>query len=108
MGFVVTAFWLLFIKDQEARALGVCKALSERFGHEPWIFRAAVIVLGVFFTFFTLAAYILLGLAMPETGERTKGVFKGLGIWLQESIDRLASLGRDLFSGPTQRNGSSG
>ncbi len=29
-GFVVTAFWLLFIKDKEARALGVCKALFDK------------------------------------------------------------------------------
>lgn len=29
-GFVVTAFWLLFIKDQEARALGICKALFDK------------------------------------------------------------------------------
>jgi SSS family solute:Na+ symporter len=30
VGFVVTAFWLLFIKDQEARALGVCYSLFEK------------------------------------------------------------------------------
>ncbi len=29
-GFVVTAFWLLFVKDKEARALGVCKALLDK------------------------------------------------------------------------------
>ncbi len=88
--------------------LGVCKALSERFDQEPWVFRAAAIVLGVFFTFFTLAAYVLLGLFLPETENRTKGVFRGLGVQLQEAIDRLAALGRDIFSGPTQRNGNSG
>jgi len=88
--------------------LGVCKALAERFGQEPWVFRAIAIVLGVFFTFATLAAYILAGLVMPETEQRTKGVFRGLGIWLQEMVDRLAALGRELFAGPTQRNGSSG
>lgn len=27
VGFVVTAFWLLFIKDKEARAIGLCQAL---------------------------------------------------------------------------------
>jgi phage shock protein PspC (stress-responsive transcriptional regulator) len=88
--------------------LGVCKALARRCGHEVWVFRAAAIVLGVFFTFATLAAYVLLGLFMPETEERTKGVFRGLGIWLQEMVDRLAALGREFFSGPTQRDGSSG
>ena len=29
-GFIVTAFWLLFIKDKEARAIGVCYALFEK------------------------------------------------------------------------------
>lgn len=28
IGFLVTAFWLVFIKDQEARALGICHALT--------------------------------------------------------------------------------
>ena len=28
VGFAVTAFWLVFIKDKEARALGICKALT--------------------------------------------------------------------------------
>lgn len=88
--------------------LGVCKTLARRCGQEVWVFRAAAIVLGVFFTFATLAAYVLLGLFLPETEERTKGVFRGLGIWLQELVDRLAALGREIFSGPTQRNGSSG
>ncbi len=30
VGFLVTALWLLFIKDKEARALGVCYALFEK------------------------------------------------------------------------------
>jgi solute:Na+ symporter, SSS family len=30
VGFLVTALWLLFIKDQEARALGVCWMLFEK------------------------------------------------------------------------------
>ncbi len=30
-GFVVTAFWLTFIKETEARALGICKALTGRY-----------------------------------------------------------------------------
>ncbi len=30
VGFIVTAFWLLFIKDKEARALGICYALFEK------------------------------------------------------------------------------
>jgi SSS family solute:Na+ symporter len=30
-GFLVTAFWLVFIKDKEARALGICHALTEKY-----------------------------------------------------------------------------
>lgn len=86
---------------------GVCKAISERFGQEPWICRATVIVLGVFFTFATLVGYILLGLLMNETEERTRGVFRGLGIWCSEAVDKLATLGREIMNGSSERNGSS-
>jgi phage shock protein PspC (stress-responsive transcriptional regulator) len=88
--------------------LGVCKTLAQRFDQEVWIFRAAAIVLGVFFTLFTLVAYVLLGLFLPETEERTRGVFRGLVIWLREWIDRGAEFIRDILGGSTQRNGSSG
>lgn len=30
-GFIMTAFWLLFVKDQEARALGFCKTLTGKY-----------------------------------------------------------------------------
>jgi SSS family solute:Na+ symporter len=30
VGFAVTALWLLFIKDKEARALGICKAIFDK------------------------------------------------------------------------------
>ena len=30
IGFLVTAFWLLFIKDAEARAIGLCHHLFEK------------------------------------------------------------------------------
>jgi len=40
VGFSVTSFWLLFIKDQEARAVGVCKAIFDKYsmllGHPNW------------------------------------------------------------------------
>ena len=69
--------------------LGVCNVLASRSGQEVWIFRAATIVVGVFFTFATLAVYILLGLFMKETEARTRGLFRGLGIWVQEfAVDR--------------------
>jgi phage shock protein PspC (stress-responsive transcriptional regulator) len=87
--------------------LGVCNVLAKRFEQEVWIFRAAAIVLGVFFTFATLVAYVLLGLFMKETEERTRGLFKGLGIWAQEICDKCVVLCRDLFGHSSQRNGTS-
>ena len=86
--------------------LGVCNALAQRFDQEVWIFRAAAIVLGVFFTFATLAGYILLGLFLDETGDRTKGVFRGLGIWCREACDKLSDAGKDLFGHSSERNGN--
>ena len=70
--------------------LGVCKTLAARFNQEVWLVRLATIVLGVFFTFATLVAYILLGLFMAETADRTKSLFEGLGIWFRELTDKVA------------------
>jgi phage shock protein PspC (stress-responsive transcriptional regulator) len=86
--------------------LGVCNTLAQRFEQEVWVFRAITIVLGVFFTLATLAAYILLGLFMKETEQRTKGLFNGLGIWAREACDRFAAVGKDLFGHGRERNGS--
>ena len=87
--------------------LGVCSVLSKRFEQEVWIFRAVAIVLGVFYTFPTLVAYILMGLFMKETEERTRGLFKGLGIWAQEACDKCVAVCRDLFGQSSHRNGTS-
>jgi len=72
--------------------LGVCKTLAARFGQEVWLIRLAAIVLGVFYTFAALVAYILLGLFMTETADRTKSLFEGLGIWFRELTDKVAAL----------------
>lgn len=85
--------------------LGVCNTLAGRFEQEVWIFRAATIVLGVFFTFATLATYILLGLFMQETEARTKGLFQGLCVWAREAIDRIATALRGMFGHAGERNG---
>lgn len=77
--------------------LGVCRTLARRSNQEPWMFRAAAIVLALFWTLPALAVYIVLGLALPETGERTRGVFKGLFISLQECVEKLVSACEDLF-----------
>jgi len=71
--------------------LGVCKTLAARFNQEVWLIRLAAIVLGVFYSFVTLVAYILLGLFMEETTDRTKSLFEGLGIWFREFTEKVAS-----------------
>lgn len=77
--------------------LGVCKTLAERFNQEVWLIRLAAIVLGVVYTFATLVAYILLGLFMVETSDRTKSLFEGLGIWFRELTDKAANCCNDVF-----------
>ena len=94
-------------REGQPIVLGVCSVLAKRFEQEVWIFRAVAIALGVFFTFVTLVAYILLGLFMKETEERTKGLFKGLCIWANEAADKCVGLCRDLFGNSSRRNGSS-
>jgi len=49
---------------------GVCKALADRFGTEPWTFRLAAIVLTLFWALPALTAYIIAGLVMKETEVR--------------------------------------
>ena len=70
---------------------GVCKALSERFGQEPWIFRAAAIVLALFWSLPALAAYIIAGLVMKETEVRTRTFFSGLAVVIREQVERGAA-----------------
>ena len=94
-------------REGQPIVLGVCNVLANRFEQEVWIFRAGAIVLGVFFTFATLTAYILLGLFMKETEERTRGLFKGLGIWAQEFCDKCVAFCRDLFGTDRRSNGTS-
>jgi phage shock protein PspC (stress-responsive transcriptional regulator) len=81
--------------------LGVCKTLAARFGQEVWLIRLAAIVLGVFYTFIALVAYILLGLFMAETADRTKSLFEGLGIWFRELTNKVAAL---FTSGSSHRD----
>ena len=85
--------------------LGVCKTLAARLNQEVWLIRLATIVLGAFFTFFTLGAYILLGLFMTETSDRTKSLFEGLGIYFREFTDKLGNMFNGVFGDePTRRN----
>lgn len=77
--------------------LGVCKTLAKRCDQEVWLVRAVAIILGVFFTMPTLVAYIVAGLVMDETAERTRGVFQGLYLSLQEIVEKLLDAGRGIF-----------
>jgi phage shock protein PspC (stress-responsive transcriptional regulator) len=79
--------------------LGVCKTLAARFNQEVWLIRLAAIVLGVFYTFFTLLAYVLLGLFMAETSDRTKSLFEGLGVFFRELTQKVADIFNDIFKG---------
>lgn len=76
---------------------GVCRSLAERFGQEPWTYRAAAIILAVFFTLPTVAAYIILGFALKETEERTRRFFSGLAVLVREWAEKLADSLRSLF-----------
>ncbi len=76
---------------------GVCRTLAARFEVEPWILRAIAIVLAIFFTGPTVVAYILLGLFMDETADRTQGIFQGLFLTLREWVDKVVDGMSDLF-----------
>ena len=76
---------------------GVCKALATRCACEPWVTRAATIVLGLIFTLPTLAAYIVLGLCLKETETRTRGFFSGLSVIIREWSEKLIRNSRDSF-----------
>lgn len=76
---------------------GVCGTLAERFGQEAWLFRAAAILLGLFFTLFTVAAYIVLGFALTETESRTRRFFSGLAVVIREGVEKFADSLRNVF-----------
>jgi phage shock protein PspC (stress-responsive transcriptional regulator) len=84
--------------------LGVCKTLAARLKQEVWLIRLAAIILGVFYTFITLVVYILLGLFMEETSNRTKSLFEGLGIWFREFLDKVGDRASDIFGSDDSSN----
>lgn len=49
---------------------GVCAAVANRVGWETWIVRAVAVLLLIFLTGLTLAAYFILGLLLPESRDR--------------------------------------
>ena len=84
--------------------LGVCRTLAERLNQEVWLIRLAAIVLGVFYSFITLVAYILLGLFLDETSHRTKSLFEGLGVWFRELTEKAGRLFSDTFGNGNNSN----
>jgi phage shock protein PspC (stress-responsive transcriptional regulator) len=78
---------------------GVCKALSGRFGVEPWIVRLAAIVLTLLWVLPAVAAYIVAGLVMKETEDRTRRFFAGLTVVLREWVDKGAASLRGSLRG---------
>lgn len=86
--------------------LGVCGVLAKKMGVEPWITRAGAIVLAIFFTTLVPVAYVLLGLVMDETADRTRGIFRGLLIVIQEGVGKIVDGIGDLFR--SDRDGRNG
>lgn len=82
---------------------GVCKSLSDRFGKEPWIFRLAAIALTLFWTLPALAAYVVAGLVMKETEDRTRRFFSGLAVIIREWVETGAAWLRDCFASAARR-----
>jgi phage shock protein PspC (stress-responsive transcriptional regulator) len=76
---------------------GVCRTLAEKSNLEPWLVRVAAILLLLFFTGATAVAYILLGLFMDETADRTRGIFQGLFLTLQEGVEKVVQGISDVF-----------
>ena len=76
---------------------GVCRSLAERFGQEPWAYRAAAILLALFYTLPAIAAYIVLGFALKETESRTRRFFSGLAVLIREWAEKLADSLRGLL-----------
>ncbi len=72
--------------------LGVCKVLAKRLGTEPWSVRAVFIVLTLLATGPMLVAYVLSGLLLDETSERTRGIFKGLFQLLRDTVEKALNL----------------
>ena len=76
---------------------GVCKALADKFGKEPWLFRLAAIILTLFWTLPAVAAYIIVGFALNETEDRTRKFFSGLAVIVRDLVQKFAASLRDMF-----------
>jgi phage shock protein PspC (stress-responsive transcriptional regulator) len=84
--------------------LGVCNTLASRMGWETWCVRLAVIVSVLFFTGFTLVAYVVAGLLLKETEARTRGFFAGLVVITREWTEKISSSFSRTFYSPDSGN----
>ena len=87
--------------------LGVCGVLARKMNVEPWVTRAGAIILTFVFTSFIPMLYLVLGLVMDETSERTRGIFRGLFVVIQESVEKILSAFGNLFR-DDRRGGNGG
>lgn len=81
----------------QALILGVCKTIASRCRLEPWQVRLAALIVGLVWTFPVLAAYVILGFVLPETEQRSRDFFRGLGIMAKEAAGNLTSALGNLF-----------
>jgi phage shock protein PspC (stress-responsive transcriptional regulator) len=88
----------------QAIVLGVCQAFANRTHKPAWLLRLGAILLCLLWTLPALAAYVALGFLLPETEQRTRGFFRGLGIVAREMAEKATSaLGRLFGSGADSR-----
>jgi phage shock protein PspC (stress-responsive transcriptional regulator) len=78
---------------------GVCQTLAARFNCEAWVPRLIAIVLGLFYSWFALIAYVILGVVLTETEPRTRGFFSGLAIIVRENAEKLVDSARGVIGG---------
>ena len=79
--------------------LGVCKTLATRLHVAPWTVRAACIAMTLLATAPMLVAYVLCGLLLDETSERTRGIFQGLFLLLRDTVEKLLNLVSGAING---------
>jgi phage shock protein PspC (stress-responsive transcriptional regulator) len=68
---------------------GVCQTIAARFDCEVWVPRLVAIVVGLFYSWMALIAYVILGLVLTETEPRTRGFFSGLTVIIRENVEKL-------------------
>jgi phage shock protein PspC (stress-responsive transcriptional regulator) len=84
-------------RPEQPIVLGVCQSIAKRFDKEVWCVRLAAIVLTLFWTFPSIAAYLICGFLMKETEQRTRGFFCGLAILVRETAEKIFAFLGGIF-----------